>query len=502
MRKWLLFLLAGGALHAAIIKGSVVENQTGKALARTLVSITPVPGSAGSTAAARTNTYGMFEFVDLPGGAYLIHAARRGFMTAQYGQKNWRAAGQPVVLEPDQSTFLSIRLARFSSISGAIVDENDVGLPDHEVVAMTNTRPPRMLVKAQADDRGMYRIAGLDPGAYLVRTLARPFEDGGYLPTFYRETARVDEAGLVETLLDRETTDIKVRPFPGKLYTISGTVASSILGMITVTLVSDVGRESITTMGPMGPFQFFNKAPGPYEIYAEGQPDRRGTLGAYVPLVLERDTTGMLINLLPMATVLFHLESLQGGRIADPSAVKVLARRVDLAGEWAVETMRLSNSAAQLVQGRWQLMLAPSAAHVASDFRGPRGERPEGGRADGWNEITLNTSGSVRFVISDKPGGVHGSVTMGAHEPAGGVPVFLEAYDEVTHKRVVELRTTRSDMRGGYNFVGLAPGTYRLVSTFEYQSPGAGDIDAMSPRVFLVEEGRDQQQDLDVWVIR
>src|ERR1039457_5904055 len=178
MHKWLLFLLAGGALHAAIIKGSVVENQTGKALARTLVSITPLPGSAGPTATARTNTYGMFEFVDLPGGAYLIHAARRGFMTAQYGQKNWRAAGQPGGLGQEPSPFLSIRLARFSSISGAIVDENDVGLPDHEVVAMTNTRPPRMLVKAQADDRGMYRIAGLDPGAYLVRTLARPFGDG------------------------------------------------------------------------------------------------------------------------------------------------------------------------------------------------------------------------------------------------------------------------------------------------------------------------------------
>jgi hypothetical protein len=41
-----------------------------------------------------------------------------------------------------------------------------------------------------------------------------------------------------------------------------------------------------------------------------------------------------------------------------------------------------------------------------------------------------------------------------------------------------------------------------MVSTFEYQAPSTGDIDAMSPRVFRVEEGRDQQQDLDVWVIR
>jgi hypothetical protein len=499
MRKWLLFLLAGGALHAAIIKGSVVENQTGKALARTLVSIQPVPGSAGPTANVRTNTNGMFEIVDLPGGAYLIHASRRGFMTAQYGQKNWRAAGQPVVVEPDQSTFLSIRLARFSSISGTIVDENDVGLPDHEVVAMSNTRPPRVLVKAQADDRGMYRIAGLDPGAYLVRTLARPFEDGGYLPTFYRETARVDEAGMVETLVDRETTDIKVRPFPGKLYTISGTVSNPYGGGVIVTLVSDVGRESVTTAES---FQFVSKAPGPYELYAEAPPDRRGiSSGAYVPLALERDMTGMRINMLPRAGVYFDLESTQGGRIAD-RAIKVLARRVDLAGEWQAETLRLNNDTAQLVQGRWQLMLAPSAAWVAADFRGPRGERPEGSRADGWNEVTVNNNCSVRLVISDKPGGVHGTVTMGAHEPAGGVPVFLEAYDEVTHKRVVDLHTTRTDLRGQYNFVGLAPGTYRLVSTFEYQSPATGDIDTMSPRVFQVEEGRDQQQDLDVWVIR
>ena len=57
-------------------------------------------------------------------------------------------------------------------------------------------------------------------------------------------------------------------------------------------------------------------------------------------------------------------------------------------------------------------------------------------------------------------------------------------------------------MRGNYTFVGLAPGAYRLVSTFEYQSPNTGDIDAMTPRVFRIEEGRDQQQDLDVYVIR
>jgi hypothetical protein len=500
MCKWLVFLLAGGALHAAIIKGSVVENQTGKALARTLISIQPLPGSAGPTGTVRTNTYGTFEFIDLPAGAYLIHASRRGFMTVQYGQKNWRAAGQPVVLDQDQSTFLTIRMPRFSSISGVIVDENDVGLPEHEVVAMSNARPPRMMAKAQADDRGMYRISGLDPGAYLVRTLGRAYEEGGYLPTFYRETARVDEAGMVDTVLDQDTTNVKVRPFPGKLFNISGNIMTNPQGSVaTVTLVSDVGREMITTTSA---FQFMAKAPGPYEILVEQPADRRGAMGAYVALALERDMSGMRINVLPMAGVSFYFQNTQGGRVTDPSPIKVLYRRVDLAGEGPQETLRLTNGAAPLVQGRWEFMLAASSDYVATDFYGCRGERPEGSRADGWNEIAVNNNCSVRIVLSDKPGALHGTVTVGAHEAAGGAPVFLEAYDETTRKRVVDLRSTRTDMRGQYNFVGLAPGTYRLVSTFEYQSPQMADIDAMTPRVFKVEEGRDQQQDLDVWVIR
>ena len=38
--------------------------------------------------------------------------------------------------------------------------------------------------------------------------------------------------------------------------------------------------------------------------------------------------------------------------------------------------------------------------------------------------------------------------------------------------------------------------------TSEYHSPGTSDIEGMSPRVFQVEEGQNQQQDLDLWVIR
>jgi hypothetical protein len=167
-----------------------------------------------------------------------------------------------------------------------------------------------------------------------------------------------------------------------------------------------------------------------------------------------------------------------------------------------VDTLKLTNGSAGLLPGRWQVMLAPSPAYVATDFQGPRGERSERGRADGWNEIMVTGPALVAFTLSSKPGSVTGAVTMGANDPAPGVPVYLEAYDEVNRKRVVDLRSTRTDLRGKYSFTGLAPGTYRVVSTFEYQAPLTGDIDAMRPKVVTVEEGRELQLDLDLWSIR
>src|SRR5689334_19113612 len=158
MRDSLVLLLAAVSLHAAVIRGVVVEHSTGKALARTNIVIAPLPGTPGNPRGLRSNTYGNFEISGLPAGAYLVSASRRGFPQVQYGQKNWRAAGMPVVLAEDQAAFLNIRMPRYGAITGIAVDENDVGLPDHEVVAYRYAKPPRLAARAQADDRGVFRI--------------------------------------------------------------------------------------------------------------------------------------------------------------------------------------------------------------------------------------------------------------------------------------------------------------------------------------------------------
>ena len=112
----------------------------------------------------RTDLYGGFVFEDLPAGAFLVSAARKGFASVQYGQKQWKSAGLPVILEANQRMQLEIRLPRLGAIAGRVVDENDVGMPDHDVVVYRVAKPPLLVARATTDDRGIYRIGSLEPG--------------------------------------------------------------------------------------------------------------------------------------------------------------------------------------------------------------------------------------------------------------------------------------------------------------------------------------------------
>jgi hypothetical protein len=70
MRKWSLPPLLVGALHAATIRGAVVENFTGQPLSRGSVLLEPVPGSPGTRMTAHTDRFGFFEFAGEPAGRW------------------------------------------------------------------------------------------------------------------------------------------------------------------------------------------------------------------------------------------------------------------------------------------------------------------------------------------------------------------------------------------------------------------------------------------------
>jgi hypothetical protein len=491
------------AAHAAVIRGTVVEHQTGRPLTRATVTVQPVAGTPGSTQTLRTNSFGAFEIAQIPAGVYLITASRRGFAPLQYGQKSWRASGIPIVLEDSGAVALSLRLQRYGSIAGTVIDENDVGLPEQEVVAFRNTRPPQMAARATTDDRGVYRIWGLEPGTYLVRTLGKQYDDAGYLPTFSRQTARVDDALPVEVALDQQTSDIHVRPIPGRLYKIAGRAYVPYNSQINLTLMSDTGPE-FAVSDSSGNFEFNPAPPGSYELLGQSTTDRRfggGTFASWTPILLDRDSTDLRLTLTALPTLTFSVETTKGEPV-ETRTLEVRYRKKDLSGDGKLQTLSLQSGRTQIAPGRWEFGIAPMANYYVASFAGPRAETP-GKRADGWNELTVTGQQvPVKIVLAPDPATIHGKVTTAGQDPIAGAPVFLEAYDLESRRRLTEVRTTRADVRGQYRFFGLPPGVYRLLATYEFQSPDSAVMDAAPAKTVTVEAGRDHLLDLDLWTIR
>ncbi|HWC97814.1 MAG TPA: carboxypeptidase-like regulatory domain-containing protein, partial [Candidatus Sulfopaludibacter sp.] len=287
--------------------------------------------------------------------------------------------------------------------------------------------------------RGVYRIFGLEPGSYVVRAATKQYDEGGYLPTFFNNVATVEGARPVEVLLDQDTPDVLIRPAPGRLYHIAGSVYGSGRTQIMLTLISDMGTESVSPDSD-GRYKFSPVAPGKYEIYAQGFGGRAiGMLAAYQPLEIDRDQTETNLSLRPQPEVQFVFEDTKGAPV-DSSSVQIMARQKQLSGDLPVQFIRPANNRQSFDPGRWEFSLAPNAGfYVVGDHQ----------------VLLREASTVVKFVLSTSPAAIHGTV-----QGAPGIRVYLEG-------RPGEIRTTRTDMNGQFRFSGLAPGDYRIQSTFD-----------------------------------
>lgn len=458
MRQVLIAAVLAANLRAASIRGVVVDNLTGRPLARATVVGQPIAGTSGVPKSVRTDLNGKFDLADLSAGAWLVVATRRGFAPTQ--------ARQPVAVGEASEASLTIRLRRFGAIIGTVLDENDVGLQEHEVVAYRNVRPLSIAARAKTDERGVYRLEGLEPGSYLVRTVGGNYDDGGYLHTFAREGRTIDEAKPVAVRYDEEVALVDVRPGPGRLFPVTGRVFGATPSV--VTLVSDVGPLRAST-GPDGVFRFPPIPPGRYEVYAQSRTEagwRRFEL-------YEGSGNDVRVTLAPYPEFRLTVED-TAGKAIEPASVPLLLRHRDLAGEGKSEPLR-QHKGNSLPPGRWEFSLAPTPSWYAVT-------------PAGWSEVTVTAPGpvDVKFVLSNRPATLRGVVRNAAGEAVAGAPVQLG-----------ELRNIRTDVEGRFEFYGLAPGAYRVLATFDAQLP----TDANAVKVDL-EEGQDRSVDLVLYVAR
>lgn len=488
-------------LPAAAIKGTVLDHFTGRALARAEVKLAPISGTAGDEAVLFSNVAGNFEFADVRPGYYLLSAARRGFATAWYGQKAWNTAAVPLTIADERDELnLPLYLKRLGAISGTVWDENEVGIAGIKVLAYRAAHPPRLVSEAQADDRGVFRIGELEPGSYFLRSAAHRLPGGdGLLPTFFKNTIELDRAWSIEAQLEQETGDRNFRPEVGKLYELSGEIIFP-KAEATIELVSRVERVSVRSMAD-GRFRFPNLAPGEYELFAEcvvADRYRTERFSAYRRVNIDSGDEQVRIGLDPLSKITLKLEDPDSNPAPLDQVVPAI-RKLDLAGAGPMK--QVVKGAAELAAGRWEIAVLPRGRRYTSTIDGPS---LVPGRGDGWIEFTLlgRRDLTIKAIVSPNAASIHGKVTTGAGRAVGSAPVFLRPVNLPPEKRVVDPRATRTSPGGEFQFTGLAPGQYRLMSSFEYAAPDDSQMAAARAVEISVKESEERVQNLELFVLR
>jgi hypothetical protein len=172
----------------------------------------------------------------------------------------------------------------------------------------------------KTDDRGVYRIYGLQPGSYLVYAGGRGvigFAEGPYendSPTYYPSATRDTAAPVVLRGGDEITgIDIRYRDIGG--HTVSGTIRgkSSAVSLTSATIatLTDVTSRAVESLsllqinGGEGPFALESVADGDYHltILAGDARDEKWSVASRRVKVNGTDVTGLDMTLSPLGSI-------------------------------------------------------------------------------------------------------------------------------------------------------------------------------------------------------
>ena len=187
------------------ISGAVVLEGTGSGVRRARVTLSGTELRGGRTAI--TDDQGRFAFTALPAGRFTMTASKAGFVDIAYGAKRSGRPGTPIQLSDGQKIEKAvIALPRGSVVTGVVIDENGEPSPGTRVRVMryvirTGERSLSSAGEDTTDDRGMYRVYGLQPGEYMISAVPRNASLGDL-----RQTIQAEVESLMQQLQSQGVT--------------------------------------------------------------------------------------------------------------------------------------------------------------------------------------------------------------------------------------------------------------------------------------------------------
>jgi len=469
---------------------------------------------------AVTDAEGRYRITDVAPGAYRVSVFAPAY--AVEGERDPSSPGKTINLaEGDNVEGLDFALARGAVITGKVTDDKDRPViaapvnaykfdPDGNRQRLNLFNP--MYTRWETDDRGVYRIFGLEAGRYLVAVgfdYSGRKTSGGYRPTFYPGAADEAQAKVVEVESGGEAANVDVRVSAlAKSYVVTGRVIDADSGEpvpgVTVDYSPVIGGgfgfgTSMRVTNALGEFRFENVPPNSYGacvIYSDAQGLGAATFGPQVKFdVVDSDVSGLEINAYRGATI-SGVVAVEGSN--DP-ALRAKLAQVNLFALGEVGAIRTNNrpegNGTISPDGNFKLSnVQPGKVRVMTGFGGPIRFALLRVEHDGVEVKALDVNAGdhitgVRLIFAYGNGVIAGRVEVkGGSLPAD---VRMKAY----YRRVgasLAFESPKSievDGRGQFHFEGLTQGTYRLFLDF-ISGAGGYYLPTVEQDVTVAGEGR------------
>lgn len=435
-----------------------------------------------------SDSYGHYEFPNVSEGAYVLSAAKRNYLPAHWGQNAWNLPGAPIYLGDAGLFVAEMKLKRLGVITGEVWDESHLGIPGVRVYAYRAGKTLRPVASGESDDRGVYRIYGLTPGKYYVRTAPKELE-GEYavLPTFFGQTTRRDAAIISSVRLEQDTSLVTIEPFAGRLSTIQVNTPA-VQSLVTISLQTDFGVKIARVPGGT-PATFSELAPGMYDATAEavsgGVP-----LSGYLRFNVDHRNQSVTMGLNPLPVIPVTCKTAES--VLPPGSVSVTAVRV--VPDDGTKVALGCSVANRLPFGIYEVKSTVPAGMYLDFVAAPlfRKDKPY------TLDLMRGYSTHADIVFSSNPATIRGIVRANGKQPAIGVPVILKALDDEIQAKLRSAPYTFTGSDGRFEFKLVPPGQYEVLASMQLAPPEDADWDFPSGKSVLAEAGKTADIDIEL----
>jgi Carboxypeptidase regulatory-like domain len=474
----------------------VLSGATGQALRRAQVVLRPAD-SKGTSVYQTTDESGSFSFPKVATGRYTITVQREGYLPLSAGRiGDYKMPPIFTVNSGETITSFAFRMTPSGVVTGKVKFDDaepavNVAIQLYRSYYERGRHGFAAAASARTDDRGEYRVHGLEPGSYYVAALyqapprppatqeqvrkdalGNPLPDLNYAVTFFPQVQKMSDAVPVKIAPGDEVAGIDIFLTVVHTMHIRGRVLSAVKGDViaipSVTLRMNDSDNTASVSAPLNvilnrdlSFEIEGVTAGPYLLIAGGSQDGVPLTGRVPINVGDADVAGADVTVGP--------ESLWSGKIHIDDDDSALPTGLTISLQPRRTTASLSQAKVS-DNGEFSVPFVPDETYDLYVLNGPDNSYLKSVRVanaerlgQGLEEAPGTPPPPLDVHLSSKGGQVVGrAVTADPKVVASGATVVV--IPDPSAGRVQAYQTAQADEYGNFLLKGLPPGKYVLVA--------------------------------------